>query len=222
MRERPILFSAPMVRAILEGRKTQTRRVVKLQPASGVRLSPFVPSGLEDGHGYGLNCPYGVPGDRLWVRETHWRFTGCPPAWDGFVSPPSGNPYYARAYLGDPKLDDNLVSAGAAVIVPSIYMPRWASRILLEITEVRVQRLHEISEDCAVAEGVDTSPLTHEDINDIPKGIVRDVAWALGVGSRPSAKLAFQFLWDDLNDKRGFGWATNPWVWAITFRRVEQ
>lgn len=190
MKERPILFSAPMVRAILAGTKTQTRRVVRgpieyLGPSGGQDdLSSW--GWFFDGeeqHGYmvlarGMNerfdngcisipCPYGVPGDRLWVRET-WRGEG-----------PGSVKYRADG-------DD----VGSLKWRPSIFMPRWASRIDLEVTEVRVQRVQEITREDAIAEGVTT----------------HDV-------------FGFMRLWDSINGKRA-PWASYPWVWALTFKRV--
>ena len=187
MKERPILFSAPMVRAILSGRKTQTRRIVKPQPHAGVRRSVFVRSGLEDGHGRELRCPHGAPGTRLWVREqfSYSYGTGVEdrsPCW-----------YWAD---GQPDYGDWARPA------PSIRMPRWASRITLEVTGVRVERLQEISYADAMAEGVEfgniTDPLTGE--------IDRD------------ATEAFEVLWESIHGSGS--WDMNPYVWVIEFRRV--
>jgi hypothetical protein len=128
-----------------------------------------------------VHCPYGIPGDRLWVRETFAQgVEGCP----GGIS--------YRADHADPKGDG---PAHPVKWRPSIFMPRAASRILLEITDVRVQRLQEIS--------------------------TRDI-WAEGIAASPDVDPVHEWrdLWDSLNAARGFGWAANPWVWAITFRRV--
>ena len=213
MIERPILFSAPMVRAILDGRKFQTRRVIKLPPQAGSagldlheqRDADGVIVGLDaiprKSHGMqwgAIRCPYGVPGEtRLWVRET-WGTTdadapGCP---DG-RKPQQGD---RLCYRADPADDyqwgAGLPSQGNFVWRPSIHMPRWASRILLELTEVRVQRVAEISTEDAVAEGFE---MGH------PAGPIH---W-------------FQGLWDSINAERGFGWDTNPFVWCLTFKRIE-
>jgi hypothetical protein len=179
--EKPIIFSGPMVRAILRGEKTQTRRVVKPQPSSGVRYSPFVPSGIEDGHGRELRPRYFV-GDTLWVRET-WA---ARPDLPGLIEykanhqPPCEYPF---GHIYDEETRWRL----------SMFMPRSVSRITLEVTGVRVQRVQEISEEDARAEGMESC----------------------------TAYDQYRALWDLLNTKRGYGWAWNPWVWAITFRLVE-
>jgi len=185
MKERPIIFSASMVRAILEDRKTQTRRVIKPQPTgelagiAGVKVGflKYEPRYIwRDEHGEltkWLRCPYGDPGDRLWVRETRWRGGG-----------------YAAT---DPP---NLANEGK---VPSIFMPRWASRITLEITGVRAERIQDISMHDALSEGAE--PL-HSDFHDGSHCI----GW-------------FKRIWDSINAKRGFGWDANPWVWVIEFKK---
>lgn len=170
MNERPIIFSGPMVRAILDGRKTQTRRVVKLN-ASGRAQRKGRNWHLADPECV-LACPYGVPGDRLWVRET-WQ--------DG-----NGGIYYAT--------DGNT----AAPWKPSIYMPRWASRITLEVVSVRVERLNEIGEEDAIAEG----------------------SQCAGVPASLTNRGAFAKLWDSINAKT-HPWASNPWVWVVEFKRLE-
>jgi hypothetical protein len=189
-KERPILFSGPMVRAILDGRKTQTRRVIKPQPLHPqVSKSDGYP-GTWYGHGQlGIepevwSCPYGVPGDRLWVRESvclDWRESPVYKADD-----PDGNGAREAGYSSEPKYK------------PSIHMPRWASRITLEISDVRVQRLQEISREDALAEGMEGG---------------------CGPGY-DCAQHAFMMLWDDINCDK-YPWASNPWVWALTFRRSE-
>lgn len=223
MKERPILFSAPMVRAVLEGRKTQTRRVIKPQPSAGVRDSVFVHSGLEDGHGRELRCPYGAPGDRLWVRET-WavqRFEPCLPHerdWQELHSPTIR--YLAdgatQRVQGDRATGVGIYHGPVEKSRPSIHMPRWASRITLEITDVRVHRVQNISEADALAEG----------INRIDHG--REGSYYHAARTEPHPKNwcdpidAFHELWDAINGMRSFGWNVNPWVWALTFTRVEQ
>jgi hypothetical protein len=205
MREHPIIFSAPMVRAILEGRKTQTRRVVKPQPNSGPNGSMVDLMGGEwgllDGDLSGnWRCPYGQPGDRLWCRET-WaetdRTDGVP-----VVTYAAGGCIAVGRKHGC--ADDYLIHDYALTETPepdrwrpSIHMPRWASRITLEITDVRVQRVQDISATDAWAEGIPHSP----DVNPMHE---------------------FEELWDSINESRGFGWNANPYVWALTFRRVEQ
>jgi hypothetical protein len=187
VKERPILFSAPMVRAILAGEKTQTRREVK---GLGVFVDTEMDMGpptLEDvgwiwPDGTTARCPYGKPGDQLWVREK-WRPTVN-------ISKSESSIYYAAD--GVSKVDKRAGvlwrMATASRWRPSIHMPRWASRLTLEVTGVRVQRLDDTGEDDARAEGVvDT--------------------------------FAFEELWDSINGKGA--WAANPWVWVVSFNRVE-
>lgn len=171
MTERPILFSGEMVRAILEGRKTQTRRVMKPQPDTEF---PCV---------YDRECLYGIPGDRLWVREAF-----------SIYDHPEGPVCF---YKADHPQDEYLKWR------PSIHMPRWVSKILLEITDIRVERLKDISEEDAKAEGV-----------------VIGVEEFKVTGTDRPYKLAYSLLWDLINAKRGFGWDVNPWVWVIEFKRV--
>lgn len=185
-REKPILFSGPMVRALLDGRKTQTRRIVRGIPADAVnvrlvgddlKFGDYAGPEAQPGRYGRIPCPYGDPGDRLWVRETWARdVEGCD----------QGLSY--RADHIDPLGDG---PANPMRWRPSIYMPRWASRITLGVTDVRAQRLQAISECDILAEGVEQQD--HE--------VLRDT-WAR--------------LWDSINDKRA-AWASNPWVWAVTF-----
>jgi hypothetical protein len=187
MKERPILFSAPMVRAILDGSKTQTRRVAKHPLAqAAVRINSYKGQTefdciLADDTGGIIQCPYGIPGDRLWVRET-WavqhEYDAAAPSEIGA----SARWHYAATE-----------DLGGLRKRPSIFLPRRGCRILLEITDVRVQRLQEISEGDARAEGYDRS-------HAFPR------EW-------------FALLWGSIN---GAGsWHTNPRVWAITFRRLQ-
>jgi hypothetical protein len=230
MKERPILFRGEMVRAILEGRKTQTRRIVTAHHIHGGTRKPttddlaavgdFRPTrggtpgaflGAYPGVSIGEpRCPYGVHGDRLWVRESHWRFTGLAPAPSNFVAAPSGDPYQARCYDDHPELAG--MNAGATVLrVPSIHMPRWASRLTLELTAVRVQRLHEISEEDAKAEGVDGYV--------VGEGTVRRGALIVepGYWHPRFFRAGFEDLWSRVNAKRA-PWESNPWLWVLTFR----
>ncbi|TXH90322.1 MAG: hypothetical protein E6Q78_05105 [Rhodoferax sp.] len=177
MKEHPILFSAPMVRAILAGTKTQTRRVVKPTPEwigkSGV-LSFNGRVGLPH-----AICPYGQPGDRLWVRE----------AWNGYGPFKDGMHYYYRATDQNPD---------STKWKPSIHMPRAASRITLEITGVRVERLQDISEADAKAEGYKEFPGSVNQMD--------PVTW-------------YQALWEQINGPGA--WDANPWVWVVKFKRLE-
>jgi hypothetical protein len=201
-KERPILFSAPMARAILDGSKTQTRRVAKHPLAqAAVRINSYKGQSefdciLPDGTGGIIQCPYGKPGDWLWVRET-WAYerdgTGCPDD--------TGILYRAT----DPGWDDEETGLRWR---PSIYMPRRASRILLEITDIRVQRLQEISEEDARAEGIDDDAADR----------VLMMAEAMNQREpRPFAS-AFETLWEDINGTNS--WAANPRVWVVAFRRL--
>jgi len=200
-KERPILFSGPMVRAILDGSKTQTRRVAKHPLAqAAVRINSYKGQSefdciLPDGTGGIIQCPYGNPGDRLWVRETFAQdVAGCP----GGIS--------YRADHFDPKGDG---PAHPMKWRPSIFLPRRGSRILLEITDVRVQRLQEISEGDARAEGV-------SDGGCLSCGNPEPC----GCGSpQPDARDGFAWLWQSIHGSDG--WHANPWVWAITFRRLQ-
>lgn len=181
MIEKPIIFSGPMVRAILEGRKTQTRRIVK----DGHALA-F----LGADHKPVLMCPFGQPGDRLWVRETSLLCR------DSNGVCPAGNGK-ALAYAADGyELEDG------ERWTPSIHMPRWASRISLEITGIRVERLQDISEKDARAEGVAASRV----------GPCQD-----GLFYRLHRD-SFIELWESINGPGS--WDANPWVWVIEFRRL--
>lgn len=219
-RERPILFSAPMVRAILDGRKTQTRRVVKPQPRFD-RLGLTAAGWARDECGrwcfpnaapeLRVHCPYGAPGDRLWVRETWAAFTTpsyeCNESDEVDCSPAE----MRREWLW---LDrSNIVYSADEGNAPerwrpSIHMPRWASRITLEVTAVRVERLHAISEADAKAEGCES---------DI------DIAGRLPHGAQLPTRLRnsrdeFRDLWDSINGERA-PWSANPWVWVVEFER---
>ena len=187
--ERPILFNAAMVRAVLAGTKTQTRRVVKAarDPNIGCWMTPgeiALDSQTVQEH----ISPYGKPGDRLWVRETFCD-AGEPP------DPTKGRRYYYRAdYAGQP-FGANAYGRWK----PSIHMPRAASRITLKITGVRVERLQDISEADAAAEGVAAK-------------VTNDCSY--------SAREAFVALWESING--GGSWDANPWVWCVEFKRLEQ
>ena len=184
MSERPILMSAPMVRSILAGKKTQTRRIVKGQYSGLPHMVGDDVAFLDKGRRTGPDqrCPYGVPGDRLWVRETHCAFE-------------RGHVHYAADFTRDPKGERE----HGVRWTPSIHMPRWASRITLEITDVRVERLQEISEADAIAEG--TAPYR------LPVHPAREALRHVD---------GYAQLWDSIN---GAGsWAANPWVWVVSFK----
>lgn len=200
-KERPILFSAPMVRAILEGRKTQTRRMVKhvtsttlgdcIDDVDGLlsRLD-IAPSNWEV-------CPFGTLGDQLYVRET-WQHSNHPygPADEGC------DIFYRADYWDDPHGMDGEKSPEGKYREwrPSIHMPRWASRILLEITGVRVERLQDISDADARAEGVSPD---------------MDIRWQSG---DDTPRGMFGELWESINGPGS--WDSNPWVWVIEFKVV--
>ena len=234
MKERPILFNGEMVRAILEGRKTQTRRVIKPQPdpldeefwfVDGYGWWGVCRKNPETGHpsrGDVFQCPYGQPGDRLWVRETfiieHNYNLGDydPPFQDGrpvkyHDADIDTDPYWEQPHYRatDPKPDfylDGDEDPGCQW-KPSIHMPRGASRITLEITDVRVERVQDISEDDARAEGLQDW---------YSKANVKSLAPYMLNMDR------FHDAWDSINAKRGHSWDSNPWVWAISFKAKDK
>jgi len=204
MKERPILFNAPMVRALLNGSKTQTRRIVKqklMQLGDGDWHS-FDHKGLN----YRVNarhttvgawanllqfCPYGQPGDQLWVREA-WRTVA-----EADPLPPRLMTAAYRIWFEA----DSPHQPGYGKYRPSMFMPRWASRIQMEIVSVRVERLQDISEADALAEGITYAQLPGNQQDD-----AKAITWYRG-------------LWETIN---GTGsWEANPWVWCINFRRIE-
>lgn len=212
MKERPILFQGDMVRALLDGSKTQTRRMCKPQPVADARFSGgyFIPGKGKGGVQIsveapyvGIACPYGKPGDRLWVREA-WRtlnvhdhvppreLTGAKVSYDASTLRTEPSIWWGKKR-------------------PSIFMPRWASRITLEITDVRVERLQDISEADAEAEGCDR--LTW----DGTQGPADLIDWPLKTVDRPWAN-GYALLWESINGDDS--WAANPWVWAVSFRRL--
>ncbi|MEX5769099.1 hypothetical protein AB4Y55_25470 [Serratia nematodiphila] len=218
MKERPVIFNGEMVRAIIDGRKTQTRRALnwKRQPYTEMAerddgsLWPWAEDG-ERGGDIWFSCPFGEVGDRLWVRETFailGNEDGCPIDWDGNLI--KGDEKHAdRIYKAScwqepgnyglwsiPDRDTQYEGAWR----PSIHMPHWASRITLEITAVRVERLNDISEEDARAEGV--APSQH--IITPPEALYR---------------VGFLKLWESIYGEES--WRANPWVWVIEFRRME-
>lgn len=181
MKERPILFSAPMVRALLDGSKTQTRRKYKVNNGG---LWPNI-NDIPGMRQILRNCPYGQHGDRLWVREAFYEEFGRVPAGEE-----ERLEWVESGYLAYRASDEQPYGSGGYLPwKPSIFMPRWASRINLEIVSVRVERLQDISETDALAEGID------QDTCDPVR--------------------AYRDLWEAINGDGS--WDTNPWVWAITF-----
>jgi hypothetical protein len=209
MTERPILFSGPMVRALLDGTKTQTRRVVKPQPfdrsyskhdhriayasgraSKGDEIDGFYAYSTSSGGQWQVKCPYGQPGDKLWVREA-WARTHVAQSDQEWIVYREGD---NRTDYGGPWK-------------PSIHMPRAASRILLDITGVRVERLQDISDKDAISEGIGLT------------------ASAAGVPMTTPAgetmpRAMYRALWESIN---GAGsWDANPWVWVVEFKRIER
>ena len=241
MKERPIIFSGPMVRAILEGRKTQMRRVVKPQPRTRADIGhfgagmPFIRTASKP-----VRCPYGQAGEKLWVRQT-FALQTCvegeyPPFDDGrpVLRRPEEDiegwqPLWAQAHYRatDPAPDLCCDRDGCSQCRdydmgphwrPSIHMPRWASRITLEVTGVRVERLQDISYKDAIAEGVadmavlcdEMDPGWHNSVGETTEDVARRLRWP---------QRAYRNLWESIN---GAGsWDVNPWVWVIKFKRVE-
>ena len=193
MADRPILFSGPMVRALLEGRKTQTRRVLKPQPDADafLRFTAIIEREAifrndHTGLRQDIRLPYAI-GDRLYVRET---WAKLPPFAEGHAAT-----ILHRADWPSPA--KNPQATQPARWRPSIHMPRWASRLTLIVTDVRVERVQDISDDDAKAEGLKPSSC---------RGL-RTI----------SARETFHTLWNSLNKKRGYGWDVNPWIVALTF-----
>ena len=216
MKERPILFSGPMVRAILSGAKTQTRRVVKLTDAGRVRDVGSRRNWHIGDPDAVLACHYGQPGDRLWVREA---FMPCP-----LENPTTGPSRWNIAYASDAEQVERQAPAGYNPMLynyerwtPSIHMPRWASRITLEITSVRVERLQAISEADARAEGC-----MRGDPDDAGGWFPADEPDPSGIGERgwDCARDWFADLWESINGHDS--WEANPWVWVVEFRRIAQ
>ena len=200
MKERGMIFNSEMVRAILAGRKTQTRRPIKWKQTRFTEIGE-----REDGSKWPWSedaehacdfwhpCPFGAVGDRIWVRETWNKYGGL------------------LTYRADHDWIDDMrkETVCTAKWVPSIHMPRWASRILLEITDVRVERLNAISEEDARAEGIiDGGCLNCGEPE--PCGCANP---------EPDATDAFAYLWQSIYGQEN--WNANPWVWVISFKRVE-
>ena len=199
MTERGMIFNAEMVRAILDGRKTQTRRPIKWKQTRFTEIGE-----REDGSKWPWSedaehacdfwhpCPFGAVGDRIWVRETWARYN---------IDQNSHDIAY-RATTPEDWPEDGRWR-------PSIHMPRWASRILLEITDVRVERLNAISEEDARAEGIiDGGCLNCGEPE--PCGCANP---------EPDATDAFAYLWQSIYGQEN--WNANPWVWVISFERIE-
>lgn len=208
MKERPILFSALMVRAILAGTKTQTRRIYKMRkhPDCGCEMAGTELRGERPDVIHRM-CPYGLPGDRLWVRET----------WQGPLLGEDQQDEFLRdgperfqapefcVYRATDKLDAVDMDGNELGWRPSIHMPRWSSRITLEVTGVRVERLQEISEEDAKAEG---APF---ELGELERLIL---------GAKAKYRSGFVRLWESINGPGS--WEINPWVWVVEFQRLAQ
>lgn len=224
MKERPILFAGEMVRAILDGKKSQTRRVIKPQPAGSFDGPQLYAPTKIDRHGeeypgpevfgiyckdgeWGTRCHYGQPGDHLWVRERAYcdDQNAIDRRWKPRNRFETNDWLDAMYYRADGDCCTQIAECACAEVGkpkwrPSIHMPRWASRITLAVKAVRVERVQEISpEDC------------------IEEGIEREEHLA-NCSSRLRPR--FQKLWDSINAKRGYSWESNPWVWVVEFKRV--
>lgn len=233
--EHPIIFSTDMVKAILEGRKTQTRRVVKMQGSGvedwyhrpdGLWQALHLPKGVGVGIGNPLKCPYGKIKDRLWVRE-NWRiesFMDGEPLQFGYkaggvfeeaeeIEPIGYEDWFERVTIQSTEDAEKAFKKGLITQDkegyfrwdgkespcrwrPSIHMPRWASRITLEITDIRVERLQKINATDIKKEGIITKPLDFLII------------------------VKFKELWNSIHWDNVFGWDTNPWVWVISFKKL--
>lgn len=209
MKERPILFSAPMVRAILAGRKTQTRRAAKpvFHPDLG---NIYYPGALvlehEPQHVIDRACPYGQPGDRLWVKETTLKVED-----HGYIGPVYAESDEGRACLdgGIAPSEDDYAEVEPREIKrrPSIFMPRAMARILLEVVSVRVERLQDISEADAFDEGIIQQKTT---------------GWfsVPGInGAGTTARAAYALFWNSINGANS--WNKNPWVWVVEFKQIQ-
>ena len=245
MKERPILFKPDMVAAIRHKRKFQTRRVIKGIPEDCVSIKPTDLTGVfyvdcRESECGDIACPHGKPGDRLWIREAWLPFD------EDHVIDGKHWAYMADTAPGSDS--DRCRKEFGYNWRPSIHMPREASRVLLEITEVRAQRLQEISEVDAIAEGL---PVQMGDgtgpgpgykwsgpgyFDFVSRGRFGAPTFHVATGRHGEycscrdgallkltpARCAYRVLWNSINEKRGHGWDTNPWVWAVTFRDITE
>lgn len=243
MKERPILFRPELAQAIAEGRKTVTRRPVKPQPRPGVPLGPATMAALPgdwtfanrggisftitnkpegpDGWAH-RNSPFGVPGDRLWVRETFWNNARSTQDASGEHSHYWGRVVEYAEQREEPGWHNNdQYGAGYMRKRPAIHMPRWASRLTLEVVIVRVERLQAISEEDAIAEGVEKN--TGEGHKWSPDDGYRTYCehYPNGCECFPheNARKAYADLWDSINGDGS--WDANPWVWVVEFEVVK-
>lgn len=252
MKSTQIIFNGDMIRAVLDGRKTQTRRIMKIQPPDSdfqlattlcttgkksdkgkhhwVKLTANGISILESDDRH-FPSPYGYEGDRLWVRETIKTLLHCK-GYDNGIDESGGHDFAEGVatiqYMADGEIKtfddldavaDEQAAKGMGKCIPSILMPRWASRITLKITGVRVERLNDISEEDAEAEGIapNCSLNSHDNCNHEGEW----VHYGRGADDFPafSAKESFQSLWESMYGKGS--WDANPWVWAIDFKVIK-
>lgn len=238
MKERPIIMTAESIGAILDNRKTQTRRVIKPQPPQKLDLCYQAHTGPSKGawsftdrdasRAYEMwHCPYGQPGDLLWVRETwkpiwyldiNWTCPGGEPQenHDWCMLDPEARKLFEEdggldAPIAGYRADGELPELGAdlewaKVWTPSIFMPKWACRLWLRVTGVRVERVQDIGNHDAVAEGMQ------------PR---ENVPYTVGHTHFEMPRKVFTEGWDSINAKRGFGWDINPFVWVVSFERAE-
>ncbi|QYG03854.1 hypothetical protein [Massilia sp. NP310] len=220
MIERPILFNGAMVRALLDGRKTQTRRAVKMPPSWDCFVCAdwgdgWWPYRSDDGESptydnneIRLNCPYGQPGDRLWVRETFGEvYDWCDhPEMPGA---PTERWHIDWKYRADGEPDRPHLEGAWTGWKPSIHMPRAASRILLEVVSVHVERLQDISQEDAAAEGITDPGCTN---------CGEPEAKCACSFPMPDYRDAYAYLWGQINGPDS--WLANPWVWVVEFKRV--
>lgn len=232
MRERPILFSGPMVRAIVTGQKTVTRRAMKHQPCRQPVMVPngganfwtnplYIQGAMMGSQNHG--CPYGQPGDRLWVRETFYAFG----RWITRFSERKGRDEWhfvdmtlecGHAYAYDADSPNLQLASDRGSMTPgwykrpAIFMPRAASRLLPDITDVRVERLQDISEDQCIAEGIEGC------VSGCQSPYDSDGAPACDCMNL-SYEESFQGLWSSINGAKS--WAANPWVWVVEFKRIQ-
>lgn len=217
MKERPILFNGEMVVEVLDDNKIHTRRVIVPQPrvlyndeGDGKLLEPdnwlrdsdgnWMPR-VGDVPGDLIRCPYGIRGDRLWVREAFSVYHRAD------ATPVRGQPHdpFVVYRADDDEPESNIPLTEPFRWRPSIHMPRKHSRINLEIVDVRVERVQDITEAGARAEGV--------------VGCARQNSYPRGTDGQPD-RAEFPILWDSINKSRGYGWDTNPWVWVVEFKRL--
>lgn len=210
--ERPIIFTSDSVRAILEGRKTQTRRVMKPQPDGFTQGIPWVKDSVEiineefereikthtkDGKLFvkKIKCSYGQPGDTLWVREKWLKYDDN-----------------TAIYFDD-------VDETEWRWLSPMFMPRWASRITLEVVSISAERVQDISQADAKAEGADPWFLAGDGKKDIQNGVQFSIEHC--PEEKRDYRTGYRHLWDSINAKRGYPWESNPWVWVVEFKKLD-